>query len=268
MRPIVELVWTGVSDRTSRPRGIPTLHVATIPLLKHSNSAFRAQVDASLPESLFVTEHHLQVELTRLWAREGIPGGPSDRIMLLGWEVMLPSWRINDARLQWSEPSVDFIGIDRFGHLVLVESKVNLRGVKPVLDAAAQLTAAALLCERSAKQDGVLAMLAALSRGHNDRGIPVREPRGVTEVFETHQRFFNLQRPLLCIASGTQRVLAVRQPGRGVADKVLRLRTPEVAVDLDQFYAAYSHSRMYARLAKLLPVSDGELSGPIRFIEV
>lgn len=237
-------------------------------MLKRPNGAFSAQTDASLPESLFVTEHHLQVELTRLWAREGIPAGTSDRIMLLGWEVMLPSWRINDASLHWSEPSADFIGIDRLGHLVIVELKLNLRGFKPVLDAANQLTAAALLCERSAKQEGVLAMLAALSRGHNDRGIPVEGPQGITGVFKSHQRYFSLRRPLERLATGTQRVLAVRQPGPGLASKVLGLRTPNVAADLDGLYEGYSHSRIYARLARLLPIVDGELCGPMRYVEV
>jgi hypothetical protein len=217
---------------------------------------------------VFVTEHHLQAELARLWAGEGIPGGPSERIMLLGWEVMLPSWRINDARLHWSEPSADFLGIDRLGHLVIVELKVNLRGVKPVLDVASQLTAAALLCERSTKREGLLAMLAALSLRHNDRGIRVEEPASMTEVFESHQRYFRLQQPLERIAPGTRRVLAVRQPGPGVAGKMLSMRTPAVAADLDELYAGYSHSRMHARLAKLMPVADGELSGPIQIVEV
>lgn len=215
-----------------------------------------------------MTEHHLQAKLARLWARDGIPGGPNDRIMLLGWEAMLPTWRINDARLHWSEPSADFVGIDRLGHLVIVELKVNLRGVKPVLDAVSQLTAAALLCERSAKPEGVLAMLAALSLGHNDRGIRVEQPESMTDFFESHQRFFHLRQPLERIATGTQRVLAVRQPGPGVAGKVLSMRTPAVAPDLDELYAGYSHSRMHARLAKLLPVADSELSGPIHYVEV
>lgn len=49
---------------------------------------------------------------------------------------------------------------------------------------------------------------------------------------------------------------------------MLSVRTPAVAADLDELYAGYSHSRMHARLAKLLPVAEGELSGPIHYVEV
>ena len=253
--------------RSRRPAGVPRTMLDHARVARNLGPSVLIP-DAPMRKSSFVTEHHLQAELARRWAMEGIPGGPCERTMLLGWEVMLPSWRINDARLHWNEPSADFVGIDCLGHLVIIELKVDLRGVKRVLDAASQLTAAALLCERSAKQDGVRSMLAALSLGHNDRGIRIEQPESMTELLARHQRFFHLRHPLESIATGTQRVLAVRQPGPGLASKVLGLRTPNVAADLDGLYEGYSHSRIYARLARLLPIVDGELCGPMRYVEV
>lgn len=63
-----------------------------------------------------MTKRHLQRELVGLWARVGIPVAEDERAMLLGWEVMLPSWKINDARRErviriwiattWDDPRV------------------------------------------------------------------------------------------------------------------------------------------------------------------
>lgn len=214
-----------------------------------------------------MTEHQLQRELAQVWAGTGIP--TPERIMLLGREVMLPSWRINDAKAHWGQPAADFLGIDGAGHLVIVELKVNLRGVRPVLDATSQLTAAALLCERSDMEEGLLVTLSALARGENDRGIRVMQgTTDLAEVFGRHQRFFHLSEALERIAPGTRRVLVVRQPGRGVADLVTRLPTPVVVAELEQSYSGHASSRMQARLSRLLPVRDGELIGPISYLEV
>ncbi|KJS02787.1 MAG: hypothetical protein VR65_03785 [Desulfobulbaceae bacterium BRH_c16a] len=58
-----------------------------------------------------MTEWELQCRLTERWAADGLR--INGRLhFLAAWEVMSPSWRINDSRRYWSEPSIDFLVAD------------------------------------------------------------------------------------------------------------------------------------------------------------
>ena len=47
-----------------------------------------------------LNEWKLQKELTARWAEEGIDLA-GEHLSLVAWEVMLPSWHINDAHGRW-----------------------------------------------------------------------------------------------------------------------------------------------------------------------
>ena len=68
-----------------------------------------------------MTEWELQIALTRRWAGEGA-NVAGRRHMLVAWEVMAPSYEINDYR-RFGEPAIDFLLVDEDGQLRAVEVK-------------------------------------------------------------------------------------------------------------------------------------------------
>lgn len=69
-----------------------------------------------------LTEWQLQSLSTQRWVREGVDLD-GERLLLFAWEVMTPSWQINDAQRYWNEPSIDFLCLDEQGRLVAIELK-------------------------------------------------------------------------------------------------------------------------------------------------
>ena len=77
------------------------------------------------------TEWALQKRLTNHWLRDDLVILDGEPLFLAAWEVMT-SYRVNDARRHWSEPSIDFVFLDAAGRMVMVELK---REVRTPLDA-------------------------------------------------------------------------------------------------------------------------------------
>lgn len=60
---------------------------------------------------------------------------------LVCWELMFPSWSINNKNRKWNEVSIDFIFYSEFKNLFLcVELKNNIRSKKELLSAFCQTT--------------------------------------------------------------------------------------------------------------------------------
>ncbi len=59
-------------------------------------------------------------QLTSAWIQDGMSIG-GRRVFLAAWEVMTPSWRINDSKRHWGEPAIDLLGIAANGDLVAIE---------------------------------------------------------------------------------------------------------------------------------------------------
>lgn len=95
-----------------------------------------------------LTEHQLQKWLTSHWLLEGIPLADGTAT-LIAWEVMLPDWRINDARLGFGQPAIDFLAIDHAGGLVAIELKLRVGGPRNALRAACQVSHLAQETDRS-----------------------------------------------------------------------------------------------------------------------
>ena len=55
-----------------------------------------------------MNEWQLQDYLTKKWRKENLVFEGSD-YRLVCWELMFPSWEINDNRAKWNETSIDFI---------------------------------------------------------------------------------------------------------------------------------------------------------------
>lgn len=77
------------------------------------------------------TEWSLQKRLTNHWLQDDLVILDGEPLFLAAWEVMT-SYKVNDARRHWNEPSVDFVFLDAAGRMVMVELK---RDVRTPLDA-------------------------------------------------------------------------------------------------------------------------------------
>jgi hypothetical protein len=214
-----------------------------------------------------MTEWQLQKELTVAWAGRGGMSLAGEWFSLLAWEVMLPSWRINDARGHWSEPSIDFLALDRDGHLVAVELKVGLRGITSVMETAMQVTATAVMLARTGTEERIRSALNDLGTGSGDRGT--RPPYLIgRDLWSTHQQLHGLDRPCSRLTAGVGRVVAVRDPGPRVAQRIEQYPDPR---DESAFAAAVGDpraTRLRRRLAGVMPIQSRELTGAIQFAQV
>lgn len=136
-----------------------------------------------------MNEWQLQKELTTLWASEGLVVD-GERCMLIAWEVMVPSWRINDAHGFWAEPSVDFLFVTSQGDLVAVELKTSIPGVLPAWRTLCQVTHRAMELEASWSTERMHAAYAAAWSGRHGR-VTTSVPR----FHYAARRFFGSEYP-------------------------------------------------------------------------
>jgi hypothetical protein len=135
-----------------------------------------------------ITEWDLQYLLTTRWAAEGLRINGSHHC-LVAWEVMFPSWRINDSRAYWAEPSIDFLVADESFNLTVVELKRNIAGIKPCWLALSQVThRAAELLRSITLQKIENAYLSCWSGGHGR----LNKTKHVQPLTEFHREFFRL----------------------------------------------------------------------------
>lgn len=85
------------------------------------------------------TEWSLQKCLTNDWLAQDLVLLGGEPLFLLAWEVMT-SYRINDSRRHWNEPSIDFLLLDRTGRIVVVELKREVRSPREAWSVLCQVT--------------------------------------------------------------------------------------------------------------------------------
>ncbi len=99
-----------------------------------------------------MNEWELQRRLTTRWVRDGVSIG-GRKHMLVAWEVMLKSWKLNDPSVYWTEPSADFLVADADWNLTVIEVKNRMTGYKPILASLFQVTYSAYLLGASVSAD-------------------------------------------------------------------------------------------------------------------
>ena len=127
-------------------------------------------------ENLSMTEWQLQERLTSHWATNGIVLPSGDSLQLLAWEVMAPSWQVNDAHGHWGSPALDFLAVDRAGRPVAIELKKKLRGELHTWRAVCQVTELALRLARCASIDRLERVRAACRSGQHGRALSTPLP--------------------------------------------------------------------------------------------
>lgn len=131
-----------------------------------------------------MTEWALQERLVEQWGiRPFRLGGHSVR--LLSWEVMTPSWQINDSRGLWTEPSVDFLGVTQDGSLMAIELKRVWGGPVTLAQAAAQALASALRVEQSVANPKLESVYRAARQGAIGR-VPLVGPETAADAVAQH----------------------------------------------------------------------------------
>lgn len=135
-----------------------------------------------------MTEWELQCRLTERWAADGIR--INGRLhFLAAWEVMSPSWRINDSRSYWSEPSIDFLVADECLNLTAVELKRSISGVKPCWLALSQVTHRVVELLRTISPQRLERAYTACWSGNYGR---IHRPMRSLSLAENHRQFFGL----------------------------------------------------------------------------
>jgi hypothetical protein len=120
---------------------------------------------------LRMTEHEMQMALTDKWADEGIALETGEVLRLVAWEVMAPSWMVNDASRRWGEPAADFLATDDANNLVAIELKPRLTAPRTVWRAACQVTHIALALAQSVSASSLRRVRQACLSGVHGRVV-------------------------------------------------------------------------------------------------
>ncbi|HEY0007432.1 MAG TPA: hypothetical protein VGB55_01805 [Tepidisphaeraceae bacterium] len=135
-----------------------------------------------------MTEWTLQGILTKQWSECGLML-EGQRNMLAAWEVMVPSWDINDATIRWNEPSIDFLAVDIQQRFTAIEVKRGVFGIKPVWQVLCQVTHRAVELDKTFTYQNLDRAYRACRSGHHGR-----VPRCVPESFgDSFKAFFGTE---------------------------------------------------------------------------
>ena len=111
--------------------------------------------------------------------------------MLVAWEVMLPSWTVNDPRKFGAEPSFDFLVADERMQFTVVEAKCGLNGTKPAWQVLCQISYCANEAARLFSMENVDRIYTACWSGGHDWAVASARKRG--SFTEHHREFFGLR---------------------------------------------------------------------------
>ncbi len=218
-----------------------------------------------------VNEWVLQQELTKRWLDRGI-GLADEDLLLVAWELMVPSWAINDALMRWNEPSIDFLAMDKAGRLVAIELKVAVPGRKPAWAVLCQVTHRAVCISRTAAPELV-------ERAHEEclRGDHGRSEVSSGEVASLSSRFrelfgADLHQPAPS-GRGIRRVVAATSFGPSFEAIRRRFDQIPLANVVEDLSAGNPGSKSQAarecrRLGGILPISAFELATPVETLIV
>jgi hypothetical protein len=215
-----------------------------------------------------MTEWELQRALTDHWVPRGVQHR-DEWLMLVAWEVMFPSWDINNAKHNWSEPSIDFIAIDGVGRLVAIELKVAVAGVEQAWRVLTQVTHRAICIARTAKPQ----LLQGAHRSCWSGSDGEVAPRPILPVWERHAEFYDLAAPLPTWSRGVRRIVAANRFSDGYS-AIERDFGTDPAEAMATHIAERGGSisirtrKDFDRLKALLPPREDELPTAVEHLQV
>jgi hypothetical protein len=137
------------------------------------------------------TEWHVQRVLTKSWLEGQRVVFASEPLLLTAWEVM-SNYRINDARRHWNHPSIDFLFLDRSGHLVALELKRRVQSPRDAWSVLCQVTHRAYLLGEGYEETRLEAAYRDCWAGLDGRRVATSQ---VVDLHVAHARTFR-QDPL------------------------------------------------------------------------
>lgn len=132
------------------------------------------------------TEWSLQKRLTTEWLSRDTVVLHDEPLLLAAWEVMT-SYRINDARHRWNEPSIDFLFLDQAGRMVALELKRDIRTPREAWSVLCQVTHRAHVLAAGYEQ---ARLEAAYIECHSGRGGRQASGTTVRRLTQKHARAF------------------------------------------------------------------------------
>lgn len=195
-----------------------------------------------------MTEWALQKRLTAQWLDQRSVRLAGEQFFLAAWEVMT-DYRINDARRHWSLPSIDFLMLDRSGHMVALELKRSVSTPREAWGVLCQVTHRAY---RLAENYGEASLEAAYRDCH--LGLDGRHTqRGpVVGLRRAHARAFD-QEPLLDLPGVPMRRIVMAESFAPAFDRVVDQFTGAAPRDLEARLLQYSRRREFDRFLALPP---------------
>jgi hypothetical protein len=149
--------------------------------------------DGKLSKKRLRTEPELQKDLTPLWWEEGLKIDEK-HLFLAAWEVMLPSWKINDGKIHFGEPAMDFLFLDINGMAYILELKPEVSANMGIWLALAQTTYFSTYFRNTASYKNLDSIHTQANSGRFNR-IGDLTRRG-NSVQIAHQNFFGISNPL------------------------------------------------------------------------
>ncbi len=121
----------------------------------YSNEEVKA-IKTSFYHLATMNEWQLQHELSKKFREEKFLFENCEYNLVL-WELMFPSWEINDNRKKWDEPSIDFIFYsEEKNEFLCVELKDQIKGKKNLLSAYYQTTQRTILFTKQYKKNKMI----------------------------------------------------------------------------------------------------------------
>jgi hypothetical protein len=157
-----------------------------------------------------MTEWDLSRMLTKQWVEDGLVLDGT-RNMLVGWEVMLPSWSVNDPAKFGAEPSLDFLVADEHLRLTVIELNRSISGAKPAWQVLCQVTHLASELSRTWSADNLEFAYDACWSGGHDWAVAGAIKR--KSFREHHREFFNLASPIADLVGPIRRCVAAYEFG-------------------------------------------------------
>jgi hypothetical protein len=179
-----------------------------------------------------VNEHQLQKWLTQIWVREGwsLAG---EQLFLAAWEVST-DYSINDAKIRFGVPAVDFVFLDREGQLVCVELKMRVGTPRQAWSVLCQVTHRAQNLAVSFTPERLAAAYTACWSGRHGR---VAHNPAAAELRQAHARFFHgNRRPI--VGRPVRRVVAACSFGRNwelLHERFVTESTEAITADLARY---------------------------------
>ena len=204
-----------------------------------------------------MSEHDLQEQLTATWVHQPPKVNGLGELTLLAWEVMFPSWKINDKWTRFGEPAADFIFLTDSSDFVLVEIKAKALTKGTLWKAMCQVSHQAVLFAETYNIGRMISAVSACNAGAKGRvfrsGI---SPERLKELLVQKNANVSPMRIIRTIAA----------PGfPKTAESELKAFNSGTHSDIVKFVSEYAQKGMFGRFSKVSPAAFQTISNePIR----